>query len=212
MAMDFPNTPTIGQVYTQGNRSWSWDGVAWVGVTNAPYPLFGLEAAKPVNPAGAPIMRYWATDTKRDWLWDGTGWIIMREPAQSFTCTPRQNSINLTYTVGTPFVFHRSNGWCETLAKLVITGAGTNATPFDCTTAGLPACITQGGFANGPFAYYDASFGSYQGTCGVNDAATQVSFTPHNSNWTLGANPAFPAANGDVFGFQMRYRMSSLYT
>jgi Chaperone of endosialidase len=29
-ALDFPNTPTINQVFTSGGSSWTWDGVKWV--------------------------------------------------------------------------------------------------------------------------------------------------------------------------------------
>lgn len=30
MALDFPNSPTLGQVYTYANKSWSYDGSKWV--------------------------------------------------------------------------------------------------------------------------------------------------------------------------------------
>lgn len=29
MAIDFPNSPTSGQSFTVGNRTWIWDGTAW---------------------------------------------------------------------------------------------------------------------------------------------------------------------------------------
>ena len=29
MAIDFPNSPTIGDSFTVGNRTWIWDGTAW---------------------------------------------------------------------------------------------------------------------------------------------------------------------------------------
>ena len=29
MALDFPSAPSVGQIYSQGNRSWRWNGVAW---------------------------------------------------------------------------------------------------------------------------------------------------------------------------------------
>ncbi len=28
-AIDFPTSPTIGQIYTFNGRSWVWDGTAW---------------------------------------------------------------------------------------------------------------------------------------------------------------------------------------
>ncbi len=34
MAIDFPNTPTSGDVYTVGDRSWKYDGVAWKATTS----------------------------------------------------------------------------------------------------------------------------------------------------------------------------------
>jgi hypothetical protein len=30
MAIDFPNAPTVGQVFTSGAQSWTWDGTKWV--------------------------------------------------------------------------------------------------------------------------------------------------------------------------------------
>jgi hypothetical protein len=35
MAVSFPASPTIGQTYTEGNRQWTWDGVAWYASTPA---------------------------------------------------------------------------------------------------------------------------------------------------------------------------------
>lgn len=34
MALDFPASPTLDQVYTSGNRSWVWNGTAWIGDPN----------------------------------------------------------------------------------------------------------------------------------------------------------------------------------
>lgn len=28
-AIDFPNSPTVGQVFTSGARSWVWTGTVW---------------------------------------------------------------------------------------------------------------------------------------------------------------------------------------
>lgn len=28
-AIDFPNSPTVGQVFTSGSRSWVWTGAVW---------------------------------------------------------------------------------------------------------------------------------------------------------------------------------------
>lgn len=29
-AIDFPNSPTLGQVHTAANKSWTWDGSKWI--------------------------------------------------------------------------------------------------------------------------------------------------------------------------------------
>lgn len=29
MAIDFPNSPTNGQIFTSGDKSWIWDGTVW---------------------------------------------------------------------------------------------------------------------------------------------------------------------------------------
>lgn len=33
MALDFPSSPTVGDIYTANNSTWKWDGVSW-NVTN----------------------------------------------------------------------------------------------------------------------------------------------------------------------------------
>ncbi len=30
MPIDFPDSPTTGQTYTSGSRTWRWDGEKWV--------------------------------------------------------------------------------------------------------------------------------------------------------------------------------------
>lgn len=34
MAIDFPNTPTLNQIFNSAGKSWRWDGSAWVAVTS----------------------------------------------------------------------------------------------------------------------------------------------------------------------------------
>lgn len=36
--IDFPNSPTIGQKYTAANKTWEWDGAAWIYVPTTPAP------------------------------------------------------------------------------------------------------------------------------------------------------------------------------
>jgi hypothetical protein len=58
-ALDFPNSPTVGQVFNSGGAIWTWDGVKWAGTATS--PAFVLKAgdtmtgplALPANPTTA---------------------------------------------------------------------------------------------------------------------------------------------------------------
>lgn len=54
MAIDFPNTPTIGDVFTDGGRSWTWDGAKWLVVRSTVVgPTGPLGPTGPTGPTGA---------------------------------------------------------------------------------------------------------------------------------------------------------------
>ena len=36
-ALNFPSTPTLGQVYTANGKLWTYDGTTWVGYSNIGY-------------------------------------------------------------------------------------------------------------------------------------------------------------------------------
>ena len=38
-AIDFPNSPTVGQVFTEGSISWQWTGSVWRGLGMAAPPV-----------------------------------------------------------------------------------------------------------------------------------------------------------------------------
>ena len=44
-AIDFPNSPTVGQLFTVGDITWEWTGSVWDGL--------GTIAVGPAGPAGA---------------------------------------------------------------------------------------------------------------------------------------------------------------
>jgi hypothetical protein len=50
MAIDFPSSPTSGQVYTYGSRTWTWTGVAWQATTTTTGPA-GAQGIQ--GPSGA---------------------------------------------------------------------------------------------------------------------------------------------------------------
>lgn len=57
MAIIFPDEPTANQIFTSGNQSWRWDGIAWIG-TGAPLAAYVTKTGDAMSgpltvPAGA---------------------------------------------------------------------------------------------------------------------------------------------------------------
>ena len=42
MAINFPDSPSVGQTYTVGNRIWTYNGTAWVLTTSGVVPDGGI--------------------------------------------------------------------------------------------------------------------------------------------------------------------------
>ena len=57
MPIDFPNTPTVGDVYTYGSRTWTWTGYGWQATTTTlgPQGLQGLQGVQGTSSAVAEI-------------------------------------------------------------------------------------------------------------------------------------------------------------
>ena len=65
MPLNFPDSPTLNEIYTSGSNSWQWDGTVWnalssslvgangaVGSTGATGPAGATGAIGPTGPAG----------------------------------------------------------------------------------------------------------------------------------------------------------------
>jgi hypothetical protein len=52
-AIDFPNSPTVGQLFSVGNTTWRWDGSFWAGIGNAVPGPKGDPG--PEGPVGPPV-------------------------------------------------------------------------------------------------------------------------------------------------------------
>lgn len=44
MPVNFPNSPSVGQIYTVGNKSWIYDGVTWT--SNSTTPIQGIQGTQ----------------------------------------------------------------------------------------------------------------------------------------------------------------------
>jgi hypothetical protein len=52
MALDFPNSPTSGQIYTTGSGAWAWDTVKWKGGGGSGFLVFLGDTPPPTPTAG----------------------------------------------------------------------------------------------------------------------------------------------------------------
>lgn len=89
MALDFPANPTLNQVYTSGNRSWVWNGTAWIGDPNG----FNYTANRVLLGNGANPFQEIAPGTVGNILTsNGTTWTSLPSP------TPPASPTNVTAT------------------------------------------------------------------------------------------------------------------
>lgn len=75
MAIDFPNSPTVGQIYTVGDKSWIWDGTVW--------KAYGASLSPTVLKVDSTNSRVGVNTTSPQTALDVTGTITARTaPAQ----------------------------------------------------------------------------------------------------------------------------------
>lgn len=71
MAIDFPNSPTVGQVFTVGSRSWKWDGTIWAIYSNT--PNIYVQDGAPSSPQAGD--QWYESDTGRWFLYYDSAWV-----------------------------------------------------------------------------------------------------------------------------------------
>jgi hypothetical protein len=45
MPLNFPDTPSLNQIYTSGSNSWQWDGTVWNALSSAQVGINGSAGA-----------------------------------------------------------------------------------------------------------------------------------------------------------------------
>lgn len=61
MALNFPNSPTVGEIYSYGGKSWRWDGGSWAAVSYG--PSIAAFTVSDIAPASASQGRGWFDST-----------------------------------------------------------------------------------------------------------------------------------------------------
>ena len=54
-AINFPSSPTVGQVHSENNRSWTWNGVSWVSGTQLENYYKKTESDARFDPSGEAV-------------------------------------------------------------------------------------------------------------------------------------------------------------
>lgn len=77
MAINFPLSPTLNQIYTYSGKTWKWNGYAWSYQDTPLYTLFTASTTAPSNPI--PGDRWLKTDESIEYTWyvdvDGGQWV-----------------------------------------------------------------------------------------------------------------------------------------
>ena len=115
MAIDFPNSPNVNDVFTVGNKTWTWDGVTWKSTASGSSNLAGLSSVIIANPQIGHILK-----------WDGTNWV---------NTTPDNNNANNVNPAPADVAFTYYNGPDTSSSSAAntsrqVTGTGTQADPF----------------------------------------------------------------------------------
>lgn len=71
MAIDFPNSPTLNQVYTVGDRSWIWNGTYWA--VSGTSSTFSAADTPPSNPTVGDL--WFESDTGKTFVYYDNYWV-----------------------------------------------------------------------------------------------------------------------------------------
>ncbi len=117
----------------------------------------------------------------------------------------------VSVAVTVDFCRYRRIGYsCRVAARLVVTGAGTNASAI--VIGGQPAAATPRFEGNacqiGTAFVLDSGTINYVGALSAQDFVGWQIMLDQAGNW-LGANPAFALANNDIITFEAEYEVTS---
>ena len=83
MALNFPQNPAVGQVYTVGDESWRWDGTCWMPVAGSEtYSPVSIGTFPPASPRAGDL--WWNSGTGKMCVYytdaDSSQWVNVNQP------------------------------------------------------------------------------------------------------------------------------------
>lgn len=92
MAIDFPNSPSVDQQYTVGDRTWTWNGSYWaLTLTSSTF------TASDNPPSGASAGDFWfESDTGKTFVYYDSYWVEVAGRAGSTTITSSGSSVSVS--------------------------------------------------------------------------------------------------------------------
>lgn len=137
MAIDFPNSPTVGDLYTVGGKTWQWNGTFWAGYGTS--PDLTISDTPPASPNIGD--QWYESDTGRWLIYYDNAWVELTSAA---VVSPNAN--DLQGTTLAPTVVTSSLTSVGTLGSLTVTGTATAGTFSGAGTSltGTAASLTAG--------------------------------------------------------------------
>ena len=71
MAIDFPNSPTAGDLYTAGGKTWQWNGTFWSAYGTS--PVYRVSDTPPIGPSTGDT--WYESDTGRLYIYTDSYWV-----------------------------------------------------------------------------------------------------------------------------------------
>lgn len=123
MAMDFPNSPTVGQTYTVGDKTWKWTASStWEIVASRP-PMRTVSDTPPASPISAD--EWFNSLTGRTYIWFDNFWV-----EQNTNSVVGANGLNGVASASAPLVYNNTNNNISVQSTPVFSGSvGVNVAP-----------------------------------------------------------------------------------
>jgi hypothetical protein len=201
-SIDFPNSPTIDDLFTAGSRTWIWTGSTWVTApVEAPTSTVQVSATPPSNPN--PDDLWWDTDDGTLYIYYDNFWVqavtgvVGPEGAAGLTGPAGSTGPSGVIAVTAP-ITNSGTSTSATLGLGVIETANLPAGPADSTLATAATGfgfvgIPQNATTTGSYTLVAADAGRH-----IYASATRMTTIPDNSQVALpiGTTVVFIAGSG----------------